>query len=82
MDHVIQTAAQIGIHIRSRRKALKLTQAEVASNLGLSQKRMSELERHPDRITVEQLLTLASAMQMEIVLREKSAKHKRAAGEW
>ena len=82
MDHVIQTASQVGIHIRSRRQALKLTQADAATSMGLSQKRLSALERNPDRLTMEQLLALASTLQLDIVLREKSDKPKRKPGEW
>lgn len=82
MDYLIQAAAQLGIHLRSRRRALKLTQAEAANKLHLSQKRLSTLERHPDRLTVEQLLALASAMNMEVVLREKLPLPPSPSGEW
>lgn len=82
MDFVIQTPTQIGIHLRSRRKALGLTQAMVASQIGLTQKRLSVLELHPDRLSVKQLLSLASILKLEVVLREKSPPTARAPGEW
>lgn len=82
MDFVIQMATQIGIHLRSRRKALGLTQAMVASQIGLTQKRLSVLELHPDRLSVKQLLGLASILKLEVVLREKSPPTARAPGEW
>ncbi len=82
MDFVIQAPTQIGIHLRSRRKALGLTQAMVASQIGLTQKRLSVLELHPDRLSVKQLLSLASILKLEVVLREKSPPTARAPGEW
>ena len=82
MDFVIQTPTQIGIHLRSRRKALGLTQAMVASQIGLTQKRLSVLELHPDRLSAKQLLSLASILKLEVVLREKSPPTARAPGEW
>ncbi len=82
MDYIIQTPTQIGIHLRSRRQALGLTQAMVASQIGLSQKRLSVLELHPDRLTVKQLLSLASVLKLEVVLREKQPPTDRTPGEW
>lgn len=82
MDYLIQTPTQLGIHLRSRRHALKLTQAKTADSLNLSQKRLSTLERNPDRLTVAQLLALASAMNMEVVLRERPQLKPSASGEW
>ena len=82
MDFFIQTPTQIGIHLRSRRQALGLTQAMVASQIGLTQKRLSVLELHPDRLSVKQLLGLASILKLEVVLREKSPPTARAPGEW
>ena len=82
MDYIVQTPTQIGIHLRSRRQALGLTQAVVASQIGLSQKRLSVLELHPDRLSVKQLLSLASVLKLEAVLREKQPSRDRAPGEW
>jgi len=82
MDYIIQTPTQIGIHLRSRRQALGLTQAMVASQIGLSQKRLSVLELHPDRLSVKQLLSLASVLKLEVVMREKQPPRDRSPGEW
>lgn len=82
MDYIIQTPTQIGIHLRSRRQALGLTQAMVASQIGLSQKRLSVLELHPDRLSARQLLSLASVLKLEVVLREKQPPRDRTPGEW
>ena len=72
MDSPVKTPAQLGIHLCSRRRALNLTQAQAAGAIGLSQKRMSALEQHPERITVQQLLGLAAALELEVVVRKRS----------
>ena len=82
MDYIVQAPSQMGIHMKSRRRALGLTQAMLASQIGLSQKRLSVLESHPDRLSLKQLLSLAAVLKLEVVLREKSPPTSRAPGEW
>lgn len=67
----ITHAKQIGATLAARRKSLELSQAEVASRLGLSQNRLSELEARPETLTVEQLLALANALGLEVAFGEK-----------
>ena len=69
--HSISTPKQIGANLSSRRKHLGLSQAEVASKLGLSQNRLSELESRPETMTVEQLLALLNVLGLEMGLRER-----------
>jgi len=61
-------ANQIGATLTARRKELGLSQTEVASRLGLSQNRLSELESRPDTMTTEQLLALANVLGLEMTL--------------
>jgi len=68
--HPITTPAQIGAHLSGRRKQLKLSQADTASRLGLSQNRLSELEARPETLTVEQLLALLNVLGLEMLIRE------------
>ena len=83
MDFPINLPTQLGVHLRSRRRALGLTQAQVAKKMGLSQKRLSKLELNPDRITVGQLGHLAFALRLDLVLREKGeSSDPTPAGEW
>ena len=79
--HLINTPKQIGTNLSSRRKHLDLSQAEVASRLGLSQNRLSELESRPETMTVEQLLALLNVLGLEMGLREQDATSKPKA-EW
>ncbi|HEU5137019.1 MAG TPA: helix-turn-helix domain-containing protein [Steroidobacteraceae bacterium] len=74
--HPIITPTQIGAHLAGRRKQLKRSQTEVASRLGLSQNRLSELEAHPETMTVEQMLALLNALGLEMIIRERVASGK------
>jgi HTH-type transcriptional regulator/antitoxin HipB len=71
--HPINTPAQIGARLSGRRKQLKLSQADVAARLSLSQNRLSELEARPETLTVEQLLALLNVLGLEMVVSERTA---------
>lgn len=71
--HPITHARQIGATLQARRKALDLSQAQVAEKLGLSQNRLSELENQPETLTVQQLLALANVLGIELTLAERGA---------
>jgi HTH-type transcriptional regulator/antitoxin HipB len=74
--HLISTPKQVGTNLSSRRKHLELSQTDVASRLGLSQNRLSELESRPETMTVEQLLALLNVLGLEMGLRERDASGK------
>jgi HTH-type transcriptional regulator/antitoxin HipB len=63
---------QIGATLTGRRKHLKLSQSDVADRMGLSQNRISELETHPQTLTVEQLLALLNVLGLEMSLGERA----------
>ncbi|MDX5409442.1 MAG: helix-turn-helix domain-containing protein [Thauera sp.] len=63
-----QQAAQLLV---GRRKALGLSQAEVAARLGISQNRLSELESRPERLTLDRLLALAGVLGLELAIGDK-----------
>lgn len=67
------TAQQVGHLLVARRKALSLSQAEMAQRLGISQSRYSEIETAPERITLERLLAIAAALGFEVALQERPA---------
>lgn len=76
----ITHATQIGATLSARRKALGLSQAQVATRLALSQNRLSELESRPETLTVAQLLALLNALGLEMTLAEQGAAKSRT--EW
>jgi len=66
------TGIQLGQLLKAARNRRKLSQASVASRLGLSQNRISYLELHPDEISFKQLLAWCSAVGVELQLGERS----------
>jgi len=65
-------ASQLGAVLQGARKSLKLTQAQLGNRLGLSQRRVSELERAPGTLSVDQLLSMCSqlGLQLNVQVRE------------
>jgi HTH-type transcriptional regulator/antitoxin HipB len=81
-SHRLLTAPQLGQLLVSTRKRHKLTQAAVASRVGLSQNRISHLEKHPDEISIRQLLSWCSALELELRLGERDTSAASSSAEW
>jgi len=62
----LTTPTQLQQAIIARRKKLKLSQTKVATRLGISQNRYSELESSIELISLDRLLVLLSVLEMEI----------------
>lgn len=69
----VTTPRQVGDILRGRRLAKGLSQADVASKLGVSQARLSVAESKPETLTVERLMALASLLDLDLVLRARTA---------
>lgn len=80
--HTLITAPQLGQLLVSARKRHKLTQAAVASRVGLSQNRISHLEKYPDEISVRQLLSWCSVLELELQLGMKDISAPSSSAEW
>ncbi|HET9863297.1 MAG TPA: helix-turn-helix domain-containing protein [Steroidobacteraceae bacterium] len=78
--HPITHATQVGASLSARRKSLKLSQKDVASRLGLSQNRLSELETRPQSMTLEQLIALLNILGLEMRIDERATTKSRI--EW
>ncbi len=78
----ITTPTQLGRNIAARRKALHLSQQQLAAQLGISQNRLSELEAHPESLTLERLLALLNLLNLELTVRERSTSSGRKRIEW
>jgi HTH-type transcriptional regulator/antitoxin HipB len=79
---VIITASHLGQLLTATRKRHKLTQAVVASRVGLSQNRLSHLERHPEEISFKQLLSWCSALELQLRLEERYIASPENLAEW
>jgi len=66
--HVLVTPSQLGSVLQAARKARGMTQAALASRIGLSQSRVSHLEQHPHNLNVAQLLAWCSALGLELAM--------------
>ncbi|HEU5076234.1 MAG TPA: helix-turn-helix transcriptional regulator [Polyangiaceae bacterium] len=70
----LTTPGQVADILRQRRKVKQLSQAEIASKLGVSQARISSIESKPASLTVERLIALANLLDLEIVVRDRPRK--------
>lgn len=68
----IATAAQLGMLLHSARKSRKLTQAQLAVRLGLSQTRLSDLELAPGTLSVDQLLAVCAQLGLQLTLKPRA----------
>lgn len=67
MQIPLSTASQLPLHLKALRQHAKLSQAELAAKLQLSQSRLARMENAPERIRVEQLLNLLDALGVTLV---------------
>jgi HTH-type transcriptional regulator/antitoxin HipB len=79
---LLLTALQLGQLLKAARKHRKLTQAEVAARLALSQNRVSYLERHPDELSFRQLQGWCAAVGLELRLGERETREPVSKTEW
>lgn len=81
-SHLLLTAAQLGQLLVSTRKQHALTQTAVANRVGLSQNRISYLEKHPDEISFKQLLSWCSVLELDLRLGERETSAASSSAEW
>ena len=80
-EQVIRAPAQLGLMLRGARREQGLNQQQLALKAGgMSQARLSQLELQPGRLTVERLLLLMAALNLEVVVRPR--KHTIEPAEW
>ena len=71
-EQVIQAPSQLGVLLKGARRKRGMSQQELALKAGgTSQNRLSELELQPGRFTVERLLLILSALDLELVVRPR-----------
>jgi HTH-type transcriptional regulator/antitoxin HipB len=78
-------ASQLGVVLQGARKSLKLTQAQLGERLGLSQRRVSELERAPGTLSVDQLMALCAQLGLQLTVQARAQTRQPPAaqpGEW
>ena len=73
MKYLISTPSQLSHALRSVRKTRGLTQDSAGKLVGLLPKTISALENHPGSSTLDSLLKLLSALDLELVIMPKDA---------
>jgi HTH-type transcriptional regulator/antitoxin HipB len=81
MRQIITQSDQVGAIVRARRKARRISQAEIAATLGVSQSRVSTLESDPSGLPLDRLILLAKLLGLELVLQDGTAPP-RSKAEW
>lgn len=79
-DLTLQLPSQLGPHLRSLRRARKMTQRDLAARIGVTQARVAAIEANPAVVSVGQLMTILAALGVDIVLRPRSSKDATASG--
>lgn len=72
MKQIVVLPDQLGPLLQAARKSARLSQATLAQRLGLSQSRVSAMERDPATINVAQLLALLGALGLELTVQDRA----------
>ena len=75
----VRAAGQLGPALKALRQAQGWSQTELGRRVGLSQERISTIERQPERMTVGQLLTVLMALQAQLRVESRTPA---ASGPW
>lgn len=67
----VRSAKELALLVISRRKKLKLSQAEVANLVGLKQKTISAFENKPEGTKLNTLFLILSAVKLDITILAK-----------
>lgn len=73
MEYLIQIPGQLSSQLRALRKARGLSQMQLGAMLGVGQTRIARIEHDPTAISVEQFLSILSALGVQMVLRPTGA---------
>lgn len=73
MTESIRTSGQLGPVVKRLRKNKGWSQATLGKKIGLSQERISAIEAHPERCSVDQLLTLLMVLDAELQIESRSS---------
>lgn len=69
---MVRAPAQLGLLLKGVRRQQGMSQQELALKAGgISQARLSQLELQPGRFTVERLLLILAALDLELVVRPR-----------
>ncbi len=79
-DYAVKTSRQLGAVLKGYRKDRRLTQRQIGAKTGLPQPSISQMEADPGPMALARLLKVLSALDLELVVREKKASQ--ATSDW
>lgn len=83
MENIIRDSSHLATVLRACRKARAITQADAGKRVGLQQKTVSRLESEQlGSCTVDSLLKLITALELDLVIRPKGHDASSTRGEW
>jgi len=68
-NFLLQSPSQLSLHLKSLRKSRRVTQADMAERLGITQERYSQIERRPELIATGRLLEILAALGVDVILK-------------
>lgn len=80
--YIVRAPHQLSPLLRALRRQAGLTQAEVASQLGVTRQAIGELERRPQTATFERLMRFCAVLRVEIALQPRSTTRPEQAPGW
>ena len=66
---LLQSPSQLSLHLKSLRRSRKVTQAEMARRLQVTQERYSQIERNPELIATGRLLEILALLEVDVLLK-------------
>ncbi len=73
-EQLILAPAQLGLLLKGVRRQQNMSQQQLALKAGgTSQARLSQLELQPGRLTLERLLLILAALNLELVVRPRQS---------
>ena len=64
----ITDVGQLRTHLTAFRRAHRLTQADLAVQLGVTKQRISAIESAPERVTVNQFMAVLRALRVDLFI--------------
>lgn len=72
MSTAVRTSGQLGPILKGLRKEKGWSQQVLGEKVGLSQERISAIENHPEKVSLDSLLTVLMAMDVELQIAPRS----------
>jgi HTH-type transcriptional regulator/antitoxin HipB len=66
---LLQSPSQLSLHLKSLRKSRRVTQADMAKRLAITQERYSQIERNPELIATGRLLEILAILGVDVLLK-------------